>query len=92
MGDEPEPRVEIGVRTDGVEPVTFVRDNGVGIDPYELGNVFALFNKLDEDARGAGVGLAVVHQTITVHHGRIWVESEGRGKGCTFCFTLPRER
>ena len=92
MGDQPEPRVEIGVRSDAGELVCFVRDNGIGIAPEKLSDVFALFNKLNEGARGTGVGLAIVHQVITVHRGRIWVESEGRGQGCTFCFTLPRER
>ncbi len=91
MGDQPEPRVEIGVRNDESEAVYFVRDNGIGIDAEQQGEVFDLFNKLDAGAGGTGIGLALVHQTITVHHGRIWVESDGPGTGCTFCFTLPRE-
>ncbi len=91
LGDQPEPRVEIGVRGDEPDPVCFVRDNGIGIDAGKQSQVFDLFNKLDEGARGTGIGLAVVHQIITVHHGRVWVESEGPGSGCTFCFTLPQE-
>ncbi len=91
MGDQPAPLVEIGVRHDDQEPVFFVRDNGIGIDLDQQQGVFDLFNKLDVSARGTGIGLAVVQQIIAVHHGRIWVESEGPGKGSTFCFTLPQE-
>ncbi len=90
MGEEPEPTVEIGVRSDDRELVCFVRDNGIGIDPGKQQDVFGLFNKLDAGAGGTGIGLALVHQIITVHRGRIWVESGGAGTGCTFCFTLPR--
>ncbi len=89
MGEEPEPLVEVGVRNDAQELVCFVRDNGIGIESGQLRDVFGLFNKLDAGAAGTGIGLALVHQIITVHHGRIWIESDGPGTGSTFCFTLP---
>ena len=83
------PRVEIGARTDGTEPVYFVRDNGIGIEPAYADKVFGLFDKLDGDSDGTGIGLAVVKRIIEVHGGRIWVESKGPGTGSTFSFTLP---
>jgi len=91
MGDQPEPRVEIGARNDGDETVCYVRDNGTGIDPRYHERVFDLFEQLDPQQEGTGVGLALVKRIIEVHGGRIWVESEGQGQGCTFCFTLPRK-
>lgn len=89
MGDQKDPRIEIGWRKDGEETVLFVRDNGLGIEPRYQGRVFGLFDKLDARAEGTGVGLAIVKRIIELHGGRIWVESEGALKGASFCFTLP---
>lgn len=89
MGDEAHPRIEIGSRTDPAGPVFFVRDNGVGIDPRHRDKVFDLFEKLTPGTEGTGVGLALVKRIIEAHGGRVWVESEGPGRGSTFCFTLP---
>ena len=88
MGDQAVPRIEIGTRQDGRDTVFFVRDNGKGIDPRYQENIFGLFNKLDANSEGTGVGLALVKRIIEVHGGRVWVESEGVGKGSTFCFTV----
>ena len=89
MGDEPNPRVEIGgLQRDG-ESVCFVRDNGMGIDPRYDQKVFNIFDKLDQTTTGTGIGLALVKRIVEVHGGRVWVESEGLGHGSTFYFTLP---
>ena len=63
----------------------------MGIDPRYQHRVFGLFDKLDQQSDGTGVGLALVKRIVEIHGGRVWVESEGRGQGCTFCFTLPRK-
>ena len=89
MGDQKHPRVEIGMREQAGERVFFVRDNGIGIDPRFRDRVFGLFEKLDPDSEGSGVGLALIKRIVDQHHGRVWVESEGKGKGTTVCFTLP---
>jgi signal transduction histidine kinase len=91
MGDQWDPTIQIGMRgTDQNSfPILFVEDNGIGIDPVFHEQVFGLFNKLDPSSEGTGIGLAIVKRVIETHGGRIWVESEGKGKGAKFLFTLP---
>lgn len=89
MGDQAEPKIEIG--HDGYEkekPILFVRDNGMGIAPEYFERIFGLFNKLNPNSEGTGVGLALARRIVEFHGGRLWVESE-LGKGSTFYFTLP---
>jgi signal transduction histidine kinase len=54
--------------------------------------LFSLFHKLDPETEGEGIGLALVRRIVELHGGRIWVESEGPGKGATFRFTLAKTR
>ncbi|MEM7587119.1 MAG: ATP-binding protein [Acidobacteriota bacterium] len=90
LGDQPSPRVEIGIRRTETEGVVIFRDNGIGIDPQYHEKVFGLFDRLDQQGpEGTGVGLALVKRIVEVHDGRIWVESEGPGKGSAFCVALP---
>jgi len=88
MGDQPEPRIDIGQggREDG-KPIFYVRDNGIGISPQYHERIFGLFNKLDGNSDGTGIGLALVKRIVETHAGRIWLES-GPGRGTTFFFTL----
>jgi signal transduction histidine kinase len=90
MGDQPEPQIEIGVTTEKNEHVFHVKDNGMGIDSVHHERVFGLFNKLDSQSEGTGIGLALVKRTIEIHGGSIWIESHV-GKGATFHFTLPEK-
>jgi signal transduction histidine kinase len=89
MGNEPEARIEIGVRKENDTQIFFVKDNGMGIDPLYHEKIFGLFDKLNPTSEGTGVGLALAKRIVEVHGGRIWVESEGKSKGSMFCFTLP---
>lgn len=88
-GSRENPAIWIGADCTGKDPVFFVRDNGIGIDPRYLERVFSLFEKLDGSSEGTGIGLAIARKVIEAHGGRIWAESGGAGKGTTFRFTLP---
>lgn len=89
MGDQTNPRIEIGKQQRNAETVIYIRDNGMGIAPEYHERIFNLFERLDTKVDGTGVGLSIVRRIIEVHGGRIWVESEGEGAGTTFFFTLP---
>ena len=82
------PEVVVGIRRDGPVDVVFVRDNGVGIEPRYHSKVFDLFERLDQDRPGTGIGLAIVKRVVELHQGKVWVESEGANCGSTFCFTV----
>jgi signal transduction histidine kinase len=88
-GEQAHPRVGIGLRRDGAEDVFFVKDNGAGIEARFHGRIFELFEKLDQRSDGSGAGLAIAKRVVETHGGRIWVESDGIGRGSTFCFTIP---
>lgn len=94
IGTGPQLRIEIGGYVDkqiiGAQVVCFVRDNGIGIDPAYAEKIFGLFERLEPEVDGTGIGLTLVKQIVEVHGGRIWVESEGKGQGSTFFFTLPQ--
>ena len=91
MGDQPAPRIELAARPGdiGRSAVIYVRDNGAGVAPEHREKIFELFQRLDAETSGTGVGLALARRIVETHGGRIWVESEGAGRGSTFCFTLP---
>lgn len=89
MGDQPDPRVEIRVRSDAGTQVFCVQDNGMGFKPENLSKVFGLYERFNPEIPGTGIGLATVKRIIEAHGGKVWVESEGEGKGTTVCFTLP---
>ena len=88
MGDQADPQIQLGMREEAGEHIFFVQDNGIGIDEKYHKVIFGLFNKLDSESGGTGIGLALVKRIIEVHGGRVWVESEGEGMGSCFCFTI----
>jgi signal transduction histidine kinase len=70
-----------------------VRDTGIGIDPDDFVSIFNSFEQVDNTAsrkyQGSGLGLSLTKKLVELHDGKIWVESEGEGKGATFIFCIP---
>lgn len=89
MGDQPAPRIEVSARVDSDKLVCVVRDNGIGIDPQHQDRVFNLFERLNPEIDGTGIGMPLVKRIIEAHSGTIEIESEGAQTGCTIIFTLP---
>ncbi|MHA1681934.1 MAG: sensor histidine kinase [Promethearchaeota archaeon] len=75
-----------------------VFDNGVGITKEEKEKLFQKFGKITRhgpdmniNIQGSGLGLFLSKRIVEAHGGKIWVESEGRNKGCKFTFQIKKE-
>ena len=68
-----------------------VRDTGVGLTKEDIPKLFKPFPGIHTEGNpeGTGLGLSICKGIVELHGGRIWAESEGRGKGSTFSFTTP---
>src|ERR1700674_5312349 len=75
---------------DELEITIQVRDDGAGIAPDVLPQIFEPFLTTKESGRGVGLGLAIGRGIVERHNGRIDVESE-LGRGTTFSVTLPSQ-
>jgi light-regulated signal transduction histidine kinase (bacteriophytochrome) len=93
--DKSPPVIEVGSRetvnpdTNQVEHEFFVRDNGLGIKKEYFEKIFQIFQRLQRDEDGTGIGLTIVKRVVEWHGGRVWLESE-ENNGTTFYFTLPK--
>jgi PAS domain S-box-containing protein len=90
---EPGGTIEVMVERHGGDAVLRVRDNGAGIAPDTLRQIFDLFTQadrgLDRAHGGLGIGLTVVRQLVELHGGRVEARSDGLGKGAEFVVHLP---
>jgi PAS domain S-box-containing protein len=75
------------------EAVLRVRDEGIGIDPELLSDIFNLFVQADSSLAhtegGLGIGLTLSKRLVELHGGTITAASEGAGKGSEFVVRLP---
>ncbi|WP_232540335.1 response regulator [Azohydromonas aeria] len=85
--------VEVSLQLRPGQALVSVRDNGVGIEPALLPNVFDLFEQgqrsLDRSQGGLGVGLTLVQRLVQLHHGTVEARSAGPGHGSEFVVRLP---
>ncbi len=90
----PGQRVPIWLERRGLRVAISVEDEGPGIPEEESESVFSPFTRLKRDQRrntaGAGIGLAVVHDVVTAHGGRVEVKNRP-DRGTRVTLTLPME-
>jgi PAS domain S-box-containing protein len=83
-----QPRITVGSRMAADEVLFFVRDNGPGVPAEYHEKIFGLFQRLEANQNGTGIGLAIVSKIMEVHEGRAWIESRP-GAGATFWLAFP---
>jgi PAS domain S-box-containing protein len=78
---------------DGTQLGSSVTDNGAGLTPESIGQIFELFSQGDTQTAakesGLGIGLTLAKTLVEMHGGVLNAESEGPGKGSRFTFFLP---
>ena len=85
--------ISLSAKHDGAEVTVRVRDNGQGIEPALLPQIFDLFTQAerspDRTQGGLGIGLALVRSLVSLHGGAIHAASEGAALGAEFTVVLP---
>ena len=81
----PDRDLEIAIRTEQSEHfiILSIQDNGLGLDPNNINDIFLKFNRKHDHVEGTGIGLYLIERIITNAGGKIEVESE-LGKGSVF--------
>ncbi|MEJ5274022.1 MAG: ATP-binding protein, partial [Spirochaetota bacterium] len=94
--------ITLGVVEDFAQYKIYVRDTGIGIEKQYLERIFDKFFTIQDSshyfsgeyefmAGGKGLGLSIVKNIARIHQGNTWAESEGKNKGSTFYFTIPKD-
>lgn len=85
------PEITVRLFGDGKSAHFVLSDRGQGIPPKEQEKVFRMFYRVrhGETIRGSGLGLFIVRAIVRLHGGKVWVESEGMGRGTSVHMQLP---
>jgi signal transduction histidine kinase/ActR/RegA family two-component response regulator len=86
-------KLRLSLSSDETHAIVRVQDNGVGIPPEMLNEVFDMFTQvnrtLDRSQGGLGIGLSLVRRLTEMHGGNVTAESEGHGHGSAFTVRIP---
>ncbi len=88
-------RIEVELKEEKRHILVSISDTGIGIPEEEYEKIFEKFytvggKSLTRESERMGLGLSIAKGLVEAHRGKIWVKSEGEGKGSTFYFTLPK--
>lgn len=85
--------IKIRVFSGGSNLKLEISDSGIGISAEQLEKIFDKFYQIDSSytraTGGIGMGLTIARELVGLHHGKIWAESPGPGKGTKFVVVLP---
>jgi PAS domain S-box-containing protein len=85
--------IVLAAERDGDDAVIAVSDNGIGIDPARLDDVFKMFTQIGDGRRhaagGLGIGLSLVRSLVELHGGSVTASSAGANAGSVFTVRLP---
>ena len=86
-------RIDVHIAREDAEAVLTVTDNGIGIAPEQLPQLFELFSQLDRSHSrsqgGLGIGLSLSQTLARLHGGQLTATSDGLGLGSSFQLRLP---
>ncbi|HYF20000.1 MAG TPA: response regulator [Ramlibacter sp.] len=86
-------RIELAVMVERDKVTVQIRDNGIGIPPERLDDVFEMFSQvesaLSRSRGGLGIGLSLTQRLVQMHGGSVKAYSEGLGHGSRFQVQLP---
>jgi len=82
--------IDVALAVKGRSAIVTIQDNGRGISPEALPQIFDLFMQEGAEERaGLGIGLNLARGLIQLHRGTVEARSEGRDRGSAFIVTLP---
>ena len=81
--------IRIAAEREGLDVAVSVADEGRGIAPDQLGQLFRKYSTAGDREGGSGLGLAICKGLVEAQGGRIRAESGGVGLGARFTFTIP---
>jgi signal transduction histidine kinase len=92
----PEGFVEVNLTKTKENILINIKDSGIGIDSQTIDKLFSKFSRAKDahktNVSGTGLGLYVAKQMIEAQKGKVWAESEGKGKGSSFIIELPLKK
>ncbi len=90
---EPGGAIELAATVEAGDVVLAVTDNGIGLEPSSIPQLFAMFGQVESALHraqgGLGIGLALVKAIAELHDGTAGARSEGPGRGSTFFIRVP---
>ena len=92
---QPSSNIRVSTEQEELYIAVSVTDDGNGLAPEDMQYLFRKFSRVDtveygsKNGSSTGLGLAICKGIVEAHRGQIWVESEGKGKGSRFTFTIP---